>query len=43
MAVIANDYKSIKEILSRDDFDGRPTTIDAILSRAYGKELGISI
>ncbi|XP_017753929.1 PREDICTED: probable cytochrome P450 304a1 [Eufriesea mexicana] len=41
IAVIANDYKSVKEILSRDDFDGRVTTIDAILARAFGKQLGI--
>lgn len=35
-----NDYKHIKEVLARDEFDGRVTNADFIMDRAYGKELG---
>ena len=41
MAVIANDYDSIKEILTREEFDGRATDVDVVKARAFGKELGI--
>ncbi|EFN65051.1 Probable cytochrome P450 304a1 [Camponotus floridanus] len=40
-AVIANDYANIKEILSREEFDGRITNIDYIKDRAFKKKLGI--
>ncbi|XP_018047195.1 PREDICTED: probable cytochrome P450 304a1 [Atta colombica] len=39
--IIVNDYKSIKEVLSREEFDGRVTTAQHIKDRAFGKELGI--
>ncbi|XP_050455199.1 probable cytochrome P450 304a1 isoform X2 [Cataglyphis hispanica] len=39
--VIANDYANIKEILSREEFDGRITNADYIKDRAFKKELGI--
>lgn len=38
--VIANDYTNIKEILSREEFDGRITNADFIKDRAFKKELG---
>ncbi|XP_018357138.1 PREDICTED: probable cytochrome P450 304a1 [Trachymyrmex septentrionalis] len=38
--IIVNDYKSIKEVLSREEFDGRVITAH-IKDRAFGKELGI--
>lgn len=38
--VIANDYVNIKEILSREEFDGRITNADYIKDRAFKKELG---
>nr|XP_003703633.1 PREDICTED: probable cytochrome P450 304a1 isoform X1 [Megachile rotundata] len=41
MAIVANDYESIKEILTREEFDGRATVIDVFKARAFGKELGI--
>ncbi|XP_017793323.1 PREDICTED: probable cytochrome P450 304a1 [Habropoda laboriosa] len=41
MAIIANDYKNIREVLSREDFDGRPTEIDVFQARSFGKKLGI--
>lgn len=40
MTVIANDYNSVKEVLTKDDFDGRPTTVDVLLARSFGKKLG---
>ncbi|XP_036145764.1 probable cytochrome P450 304a1 isoform X2 [Monomorium pharaonis] len=39
--IIVNDYKSIKEVLGRDEFDGRITNADFLKDRAFGKELGI--
>lgn len=39
--IIANDYKSIKEVLTKQEFDGRPIGIDIVLQRAFGKSLGI--
>ncbi|XP_072767521.1 probable cytochrome P450 304a1 [Anoplolepis gracilipes] len=39
--VIANDYANIKEIFSREEFDGRVTSADYIKDRAFKKELGI--
>ncbi|CAL7939199.1 unnamed protein product [Xylocopa violacea] len=41
MAVIVTDYKSIKEVLSREEFDGRTSEIDIILDRSFRKKLGI--
>lgn len=38
--VIVNDYKNIKEVLSREEFAGRITNADFIKDRAFGKELG---
>jgi len=38
-AIVANDYESIKEILARDDFDGR-VFAEFIRDRAFGKDLG---
>ncbi|XP_011880568.1 PREDICTED: probable cytochrome P450 304a1 isoform X1 [Vollenhovia emeryi] len=40
-AIIVNDYESIKEVLSRSEFDGRLTNVHHIKDRAFGKELGI--
>jgi len=37
--IVANDYESIKEILARDDFDGR-ISAEFIRDRAFGKDLG---
>ncbi|XP_018364794.1 PREDICTED: probable cytochrome P450 304a1 [Trachymyrmex cornetzi] len=39
--IIVNDYKSIKEVLSREEFDGRITTAQYLKDRAFGKELGV--
>lgn len=39
--IIVNDYESIKEVLSREEFDNRVTNADFIKDRAFGKELGI--
>ncbi|CAL1679557.1 unnamed protein product [Lasius platythorax] len=39
--VIANDYTNVKEILSREEFDGRVTGADYIKDRAFKKILGI--
>ncbi|XP_071566707.1 probable cytochrome P450 304a1 [Temnothorax nylanderi] len=39
--VIVNDYDSIKEVLTRDEFSARITDVDFIKDRAFGKELGI--
>ncbi|XP_076249610.1 putative cytochrome P450 304a1 isoform X2 [Calliopsis andreniformis] len=41
LAVIANDYKTIKEVMNREDFDGRPSDVDVVKARAFGKKLGI--
>ncbi|KOX76113.1 hypothetical protein WN51_11828 [Melipona quadrifasciata] len=41
MTVVASDYNSIKEVLINSDFDGRVSTIDVILARAFGQSLGI--
>lgn len=38
--VCANDYANIKEIFSREEFDGRVTNADFIKDRAFKKELG---
>lgn len=38
--VAANDYASIKEVLTREEFDGRLTNIPAMMDRAFGKNLG---
>lgn len=38
--VIANDYTNVKEILSREEFDGRVTDADYIKDRAFKKKLG---
>uniref|UniRef100_A0A348G630 Cytochrome P450 2 n=1 Tax=Odontomachus monticola TaxID=613454 RepID=A0A348G630_ODOMO len=40
-AVAANDYASIKEILTKDDFDGRVSDVEVVKARAFGKKLGI--
>ncbi|XP_011146960.2 probable cytochrome P450 304a1 [Harpegnathos saltator] len=40
--VIANDYASIKEVLKRDEFDGRITEVPVIKARSFGKTLGIT-
>ncbi|XP_032684778.1 probable cytochrome P450 304a1 [Odontomachus brunneus] len=40
-AVAASDYASIKEILTRDDFDGRISEVEVVKARAFGKKLGI--
>lgn len=39
--IIANDYKSIKEVLTKQEFNGRPINVDIVLQRAFGKSLGI--
>ncbi|XP_015181779.1 PREDICTED: probable cytochrome P450 304a1 [Polistes dominula] len=39
--VIANDYESIKEILTREEFDGRLTEAYALKARAFNQKLGI--
>ncbi|XP_043588681.1 probable cytochrome P450 304a1 isoform X2 [Bombus pyrosoma] len=41
VSVIANDYNSIKEVLTKDDFDGRTSNIDVLLARSFGESLGI--
>ncbi|KAL0105457.1 hypothetical protein PUN28_016846 [Cardiocondyla obscurior] len=41
LTVIVNDYKNIKEVLAREEFDGRITNADFIKDRAFGKELGV--
>ncbi|XP_032684829.1 probable cytochrome P450 304a1 [Odontomachus brunneus] len=41
-AVVVNDYASIKEVLTRDDFDGRLTEVEIVKTRAFGKKLGIA-
>ncbi|XP_076761436.1 farnesoate epoxidase-like [Xylocopa sonorina] len=41
MTFIANDYNSIKEILSKEEFDGRLSNGHLILERAFGEEFGI--
>ncbi|XP_025988557.2 uncharacterized protein LOC113003430 [Solenopsis invicta] len=38
--VIANDYESIKQVLAREEFDGR-VTAPFLLDRSFGKDLGI--
>lgn len=38
--IVVNDYKNIKEVFSRDEFDGRVTNVDFLKDRAFGKELG---
>lgn len=42
VTVVANDYNSIKEVLTKDDFDGRADNIDVLLARSFGESLGIS-
>ena len=42
MTVIANDYNSIKEVLTNNDFNGRLSNVDVVLARAFGQSLGIS-
>jgi len=37
--IVANDYESIKEILAKDDFDGR-VSAEFIRDRSFGKDLG---
>ncbi|XP_015429299.1 PREDICTED: probable cytochrome P450 304a1 [Dufourea novaeangliae] len=39
--VVANDYKSIKEIYVKEEFSGRLTEVDILKARAFGKTLGI--
>lgn len=39
-SIIVNDYESIKEVLARDEFDGRITNAEFLKDRAFGKELG---
>ncbi|XP_012221588.1 probable cytochrome P450 304a1 [Linepithema humile] len=39
--VIVNDYASIKEVFTREEFDGRVTCLETINDRAFGKKLGI--
>ncbi|XP_066586643.1 probable cytochrome P450 304a1 [Prorops nasuta] len=39
--IVANDYKSIKEIFTKEEFDGRVTDTDVIMERAFKKQLGI--
>lgn len=39
-AVIVNDYDSVKEVLTRKEFDGRLTENIIIRSRGFGKQLG---
>ncbi|XP_033353024.1 probable cytochrome P450 304a1 isoform X1 [Bombus vosnesenskii] len=41
VTVVANDYNSIKEVLTKDDFDGRAGNIDVLLARSFGESLGI--
>ncbi|KAK9307391.1 hypothetical protein QLX08_002285 [Tetragonisca angustula] len=41
MTVIANDYNSIKEVLTNNDFNGRLSNVDVVLARAFGQSLGI--
>lgn len=43
IAVVANDYKNIREIMMREDFDGRPTEVEVVKTRAFGKKLGDSL
>lgn len=38
--VIVNDYASIKEVFTREEFDGRVTVLETIKDRAFGKQLG---
>ncbi|XP_029169957.1 probable cytochrome P450 304a1 [Nylanderia fulva] len=40
-AVIANDYANVKEILSKEEYDGRITDADFIKDRAFKKKLGV--
>jgi len=37
--IVANDYESIKEILAKDDFDGR-VSAELTRDRSFGKDLG---
>uniref|UniRef100_A0A0C9R0W5 Cyp304a1_1 protein n=1 Tax=Fopius arisanus TaxID=64838 RepID=A0A0C9R0W5_9HYME len=39
--VIVNDYETVKEVLTRREFDGRDTKSFMGLSRSWGKTLGI--
>ncbi|CAL7939200.1 unnamed protein product [Xylocopa violacea] len=41
MTFIANDYNSIKEVLSKEEFDGRLANGHLFLDRAFGEQLGI--
>ncbi|XP_011639779.1 probable cytochrome P450 304a1 [Pogonomyrmex barbatus] len=38
--IIVNDYQNIKEVLAREEFDGR-VSVQTIRDRAFGKNLGI--
>ncbi|KAK0161408.1 hypothetical protein PV327_009881 [Microctonus hyperodae] len=38
--VILNDYDSVKEVLSRKEFDGRLHEAYPVKARAFGKKLG---
>lgn len=42
VTVVANDYNSIKEVLTKNDFDGRAGNKDVLLARSFGESLGIS-
>ena len=39
LVIIVNDYKNVKEVLARDEFDGR-VTAPFLLDRSFGKDLG---
>ncbi|EFN79540.1 Probable cytochrome P450 304a1, partial [Harpegnathos saltator] len=39
--VVANDYASIKQVLERDEFDGRVTQVEVLKARTFGKAVGI--
>ncbi|XP_017885498.1 probable cytochrome P450 304a1 [Ceratina calcarata] len=41
LTIIANDYDSIKEVLTREEFDGREAGIDILLERSFREKLGI--
>ncbi|CAL7939197.1 unnamed protein product [Xylocopa violacea] len=41
VTIIASDYSSVKDILTREEFDGRLMNLTTTLSAGYGKPLGI--
>ncbi|XP_034936051.1 probable cytochrome P450 304a1 [Chelonus insularis] len=39
--IFVNDYQSVREVLTRREFEGRLNTVEVFRARAFGKKLGI--